>query len=87
MAKWITMMCLFVVVSGVAVAFVRHQHRLQFINLQTAQQYRDQLNIEWEQYLLEQSTWSFQSIVERKARDKLNMSYPDDDKLVVVETL
>ncbi len=73
-----------VVLSGFANIFLRHQHRLMFNALQTQQQQRDQLNTEWQQLLLEQSTWSFQHFVEKKARDKLDMVFPESiDRLVV----
>lgn len=72
------------VISSLAVVFTRHQHRVAFIDLQQAQQYRDQLNIEWEQLLLEQSTWSFQSLVEKNARERLGMKYPSSEQIVVV---
>lgn len=74
-----------VVVSGFATIVVRHQHRLMFNALQSQQQQRDQLNAEWSQLLLEESTWSFQHFVERKARDRLNMVFPASIDRVVVE--
>lgn len=73
-----------VVLSGFANILLRHQHRLMFNALQTQQQQRDELNTEWQQLLLEQSTWSFQHFVEKKARDKLDMVFPESiDRLVV----
>lgn len=73
-----------VVVSGFANIYLRHQHRLMFNALQTQQQQRDRLNTEWQQLLLEQSTWSFQHFVEQKARDRLDMVFPESiDRLAV----
>ena len=73
-----------VLISGFANIFLRHQHRLMFNALQTQQQERDRLNTEWHQLLLEQSTWSFQHFVEDKARDRLDMVFPESiDRLVV----
>lgn len=73
-----------VVVSAFAAVFVRHQHRQMFNALQTQQQQRDRLNTEWQQLLLEESTWSFQHFVEQKARDRLDMVFPESiDRLVV----
>lgn len=75
-----------VVVSGLAAISVRHQHRLMFNALQAQQQQRDRLNTQWHQLLLEQSTWSFQHFVEQKARDRLDMQFPESiDRLVVKE--
>lgn len=73
-----------VLISGFANILVRHQHRLMFNALQTQQHQRDRLNTEWQQLLLEQSTWSFQHFVESKARDKLDMVFPRSiDRLMV----
>lgn len=84
MRSAIAALAVLVVVSGFANIFVRHQHRLMFNALQTQQQQRDRLNTEWQQLLLEESTWSFQHFVERKARDRLDMKFPESiDRLVV----
>lgn len=73
-----------VVLSGFATIGVRHEHRLTFSALQSAQHERDRLNSEWHQLLLEQSTWAFQQFVEKKARDRLDMVFPESiDRLVV----
>lgn len=73
-----------VVLSGFATIFVRHQHRLMFNALQAEQSERDRLNTEWQELLLEQSTWSFQHFVEKKARERLEMVFPESvDRLVV----
>lgn len=77
-------LAILVVLSGFANIYLRHQHRLMFNALQTQQQHRDMLNTEWQQLLLEQSTWSFQHFVEQKARDRLDMVFPESiDRLVV----
>lgn len=84
MRSAIGILAVLVVVSGFTAVFVRHQHRLMFNTLQTQHQERDRLNTEWHQLLLEQSTWSFQHFVEQKARDRLDMVFPESiDRLVV----
>jgi len=84
MRSAVVLLSVLVLVSGFAVVFVRHQHRLTFNALQAQQDGRDRLNTEWQQLLLEQSTWSFQHFVEKKARDRLDMVYPEQiDRLVV----
>lgn len=73
-----------VVLSGFATILVRHQHRLTFNALQAQQLERDKLNSEWQQLLLEESTWSFQHFVEKKARERLDMVFPESvDRLMV----
>lgn len=84
MRNGIVALSLVVVLSGFAMIVVRHQHRLTFNALQSQYQERDRLNAEWQQLLLEESTWSFQHFVEKKARDRLDMVFPESiDRLVV----
>lgn len=86
MRSAITALAVLVVVSGFATVLVRHQHRLMFNELQARQQERDRLNTEWQQFLLEESTWSFQHFVENKARDRLDMVFPESIDRLVVKT-
>lgn len=84
MRSALTALAILVLVSGFANVLLRHQHRLMFNALQSEQRQRDRLNTEWQQLLLEQSTWSFQHFVEKKARDRLDMVFPEAiDRLVV----
>lgn len=73
-----------VTVSAISLVYLRHQHRLSFVALQQAQQTRDDLNIEWGQLLLEQSTWAMHHRVEAEAGRKLDMITPSPDQIVVV---
>lgn len=73
-----------VAASAIAVVYMRHQHRLSYVALQRAQQVRDELNIEWGQLLLEQSTWAMHHRVEAEAIRKLGMVTPNPDQIVVI---
>ena len=73
-----------VTVSAILVVYVRHQHRLSYVALQQAQKSRDDLNIEWGQLLLEQSTWAIHNRVETEANRKLDMVSPEPDRIVVI---
>jgi len=73
-----------VVISAIAVVYVRHQHRLSYVALLQAQQSRDDLNIEWGQLLLEQSTWAIQNRVETEANRKLGMVIPEPSRIEVI---
>lgn len=73
-----------VLASGIAVIYIRHQHRLTFMALQETRQYRDDLNIEWRKLILEESTWSVHDLVERNARRKLGMTVPKPDEVLVL---
>ena len=59
-----------------AVIDARHQNRVLFAQLQQLRQHRDQMNIEWGQLLLEQSTWSTHAYIEQSATQKLGMEMP-----------
>ena len=72
--------------SAVAVVLMRHHHRLTYVALQAAQERRDELNIEWGQLLLEQSTWSMHHRVEVEANKRLGMRVPKPDQIIVLRT-
>ncbi len=84
MRNTMLMLIVTLVISGIAVVHVRHQHRLTFIALKDAQQQRDHLNIEWRQLLLEESTWSMHHLVEKNAREKLGMTTPSPNHVSVL---
>lgn len=84
MRNIVLMLLVAVVISGIAVVYVRHQHRLTFIALTDAQLQRDQLNIEWRQLLLEESTWSVHHLIEKKAREKLDMITPSPADMMIL---
>jgi len=44
-----------------------------------------ELQVEWGQYLLEQSAWAAYSRIERLALQDLDMIIPDSGKIVMVE--
>lgn len=79
-------LAILVLLSGFSNIYARHQHRLTFNALEARQQQRDRLNTEWQQLLLEESTWSFQHFVEQKARDQLDMVYPESIGRLVVKS-
>ena len=72
------------VLSAAGVVYVRHQHRVVFVELQQALAERDRLNAEWSQLLLEQSTWSFHHMVEKNARRRLSMVVPEPGQIRVL---
>jgi cell division protein FtsL len=78
------MLALLVVVAALAVVYVRHQNRVSFVRLQALHGERDELNVEFSQLLLEQATWSVQPLVEKQAREKLQMVRPDHADIVTV---
>lgn len=73
-----------VLLSALGVIDSRHENRMLFAQLQQLRQRRDQLNIEWGQLLLEQSTWSTHARVEQMATQQLDMQLPAHPQIVVV---
>lgn len=70
--------------SGFGVIYVKHHCRQLFIELQTLQEKRDDLEIEWELLQLEQSTLATEAMVDQTARTRLNMVVPDSNRVVYV---
>ena len=71
-------------ISAIYLIKVRHENRLLFIELQHLQQQRDQLNEEWGQLQLEQSTLVQHHRIEKFARQRLNMFLPNYDQMIVI---
>jgi cell division protein FtsL len=65
-----------VLVSAAGVIYTKHRARALFVELQTLNRERDQLETEWGQLQLEQSAWSTHGFVERVANAKLAMDIP-----------
>ncbi|HEY3858476.1 MAG TPA: cell division protein FtsL [Gammaproteobacteria bacterium] len=74
-----------VFLSAIALIDARHQNRVLFEQLEHLHQERDQLNINWGQLLLEQSTWSTHAYIEQSATQKLDMGIPADPQVLVVK--
>jgi cell division protein FtsL len=71
--------------SSLGVIYAKHEARNRFNELQQLTKARDDLDIEWAQLQLEQSTWATHGRVERVARDELRMVIPQAGDLRVVE--
>jgi cell division protein FtsL len=74
-----------VLVSSLAVIYSKHQARSRFVELQRLTERRDELDIEWGQLQLEQSTWATHGRVERVARENLRMVIPRAADLRIVQ--
>jgi cell division protein FtsL len=67
------LLLLAVVISAVAVVYAKHQGRKLFIELQVLANERDDMDIEWGQLQLEQSTLTMHGQIEHAARERLDM--------------
>ncbi len=71
-------------VSGVSVVYTQHLNRGLFVEWQTFQAERDDLEVEWELLQLEQSTLMTDAAVEATARTRLNMIAPEPGAILYV---
>lgn len=74
-----------VLASAVGVVWSKQQSRNQFVELQRLEKERDQLDTEWGQLRLEQSTWVTYGRIEKVAREELRMVIPDPKQVHLVE--
>lgn len=73
-----------VMISALGVVYTKHRSRQLFVELEALKTQRDDLNIEWGQLMLEQATWATPTRVELIARQRLGMTVPPSDKIVIV---
>ena len=71
---------------GCALALVTSQHRARklYVELQKEQDLAKQLDVEWGQLQLEQSTWAMHARVEKIAANALGMRVPPAARIQVV---
>ena len=74
-----------VLASSLGVVYSKHEQRSRFTELQRLTKERDDLDIEWGQLQLEQSTWATNGRVESIARDDLHMVIPQASDLRIVQ--
>ena len=77
---------LLAVLIGCALALVtsQHQARKLYVELQKEQETAQQIEVEWGQLQLEQSTWATHARVERLAVQSLGMRVPPASRVQVV---
>ena len=77
---------LLLALTACALGLVTSQHKARrlFAELAQEQERAKQLDVEWGQLQLEQSTWAMHARVEKIARERLRMSVPDAKRTQVV---
>lgn len=73
------------VVAALALVYTKHESRKLFVELEALTKERDELNIEWGQLQIEQSTWSTHGRIEQVAIDDLALVKPAPDDVYVIE--
>jgi cell division protein FtsL len=73
------------VVSAMALVYTKHESRKLFVELEQLTTERDELNIEWGQLQIEQSTWATHARIEQVALDELSLVRPRSTEIYVIE--
>ena len=71
--------------SALAVAFVSHVCRQKYDQLTALEREKNQLQVAYGKYLLEQSAWGSLQRVETMAKDSLNMHSPQPQDIMMVK--
>jgi cell division protein FtsL len=73
------------VLSAMALIYTKHESRKLFVELEQLTHERDQLNIEWGQLQIEQSTWAQHARIEQVATEDLSLVRPEATEIFVIE--
>ena len=73
------------VTSAMALIYTKHESRKLFVELEALTRERDELNIEWGQLQIEQSTWSTHARIEQVATDDLALVRPEAKEIYVIQ--
>jgi cell division protein FtsL len=86
--RWLLVLVLMLWVAALGSAagaiWCKHRAREMFVQLETLNARRDNLEIEWGQLQLEQSAWATHAFVERVASAKLHMAMPPPKEIEIV---
>jgi cell division protein FtsL len=75
-----------VVMGALSVVTSQHQARKLFIALQQEKEHARQMEVEWGQLQLEQSTWAAPARVEKIAVQQLQMQLPKKEQVRFIRT-
>ena len=73
------------VISAIALVYTKHESRNLFVELEQLTTERDELNIEWGQLQIEQSTWATHARIERLALEELALVRPKSTEIYLIE--
>ena len=85
MARLTGFLIMLIVASSLGVVASQHRARKLYAAVEREQQRTRQLEVEWDQLQLEQSTWAAHARVEKLAREKLSMRVPQPGQIVAIE--
>ena len=84
MTKANLMLLAVVITCALALVTAQHQARKLYVELQKEQELAKQLDVEWGQLQLEQSTWAMYARIEKIAARELKMRVPSASQTQVV---
>ena len=82
---WVFVFAAICVVSALALVYTKHEARTLFVELESLTHERDELNIEWGQLQIEQSTWATHARIEQVASEDLQLTRPAATEIFVIE--
>ncbi len=82
---WVFVFAAVCVVSALALVYTKHEARTLFIELEQLTHERDDLNIEWGQLQIEQSTWATHARIEQVATEDLELMRPGATDIYVIQ--
>jgi cell division protein FtsL len=85
MVRTNTLLLLVVVAFALSTVASNHRARKLFTELEREQNRMRQLEVEWGQLQLEQSTWAAHARIAKIARERLGMKVPAPGQIVAVE--
>ena len=65
--------------------YTKHESRKLFVELEALTTERDELNIEWGQLQIEQSTWATHARIERVATEEMSLVRPKPTEIYIIE--
>ena len=77
---------LLLVASAIGTVSSNHRARKMFVDLEREQARMRELEVEWGQLQLEQSTWANNARIEQIARNRLHMKSPSAGQVISIET-
>jgi len=85
MARLTGFLIMLIVASSLGVVASQHRARKLYAAVEREQQRTRQLEVEWDQLQLEQSTWANPARIEKIAREKLQMKTPPPARLLALD--
>jgi len=80
----VLVLAVLVAASGIGIVGAEHRARQLFIEAEELNREQDRLQIDWGRLQIEQSTWATHPRIETLARERMRLTVPRDEQLVLV---